>query len=126
MTARVTVTDSLGRTSVAEKRVVVGSLEHTFGNSIWNGSAGTYEYRTLQITNQSGAQVSGSYMHPEGHYVSFEGSLSGERNITLTLLDNTVTFAGNRPAGGIGDDCRSLTMLVRGGSADGMTLIFTR
>lgn len=123
--ARVIVTDSIGRTDFATVDVVVKNVEGSWSNSIFNAAANRYEFRTLTISAQAARTLNGSYRHPEGNNSAFAGELVGERGATISLVDRTIDFTSGAD-GGFNSDATSFTARVRGGSASGQTLIFTR
>ena len=121
---RVIVTDSLGRTDQASAEVTVKNVTGAWFHGFYNSNALRYESRTLTIAQQNGRSVAGSYTHPEGWASPFTGDVSA-RGATLNLNDGTITFA-SVAGGGFNADLTALSVKVRGGSADGFTLTFTR
>jgi PKD repeat protein len=122
---RLIVTDSLGRTDQATADVTVKSIAGYWSNSTYNQSARRYESRALDIMQQSGAHVTGQYTHPEGWTTPFSGDVSASRGATLSLSDGTISFASDGTSG-FNLALTSLNVRVRGGSADGLILTFTR
>jgi hypothetical protein len=122
--ARAIVTDAMGRTDSAFFDVVVKTAEGDWFNSFYNTALRRYEGRTLSIT-QAGLSLKGTYAHPEGNRSAFTGELLPERTASVRLTDGTITF-GNSSDVGFNSDATRLTVTVRGGSADGQTLTFTR
>ena len=94
-------------------------------NSVYNQHVGRSETRRL-IVNQNGLTLSGSYRHPEGNSSRITGRLLGERGIELVLDGGGITFAGELNFLISGSFCcrPSMNLIIRGGSADGMTLRF--
>jgi hypothetical protein len=135
LTSRLTVRDDLGRASTAIARFpcvnLVNTIVYGWTNSIQNLQSKRYEFRRLSFESQAGSTVRGYYTHPEGNASHFSGSLSGDRTITLTLDEGTITFTGDVL---LNDqysetsyfESRYLRLLVKGGSADGQTLIFNQ
>lgn len=140
LTARLTLTDRLGRTSTTSARYPCVGLVHpqgqlyslTYGwtNSTFNSRLSRSEFRRLGFESQNGAAVSGFYTHPEGDKSHFTGSLSGDRTLTLRLDDGTITFVGDVLVRDSFTDTsytenRNLLLVMRGGSVDGNALRFT-
>ncbi|HXH21972.1 MAG TPA: PKD domain-containing protein [Dehalococcoidia bacterium] len=124
-TARAIITDSLGRTDSVSVNVVVRNVQGRWYNGFYNYNRGRYEERYLDIRSQSGTSLEGIYTHPERFMTRFDGVLSGERDIMLKLEGNTITFTG-ADGNGIDGEVTALSLLVRGGSADGLTLQFKK
>jgi hypothetical protein len=123
----------LGRTDTATVDVVVRSIAGTWYNSIDNQNAKRYESRTLTISQapgaQSGSSIAGNYQHPEGWTTPFNGSVSTGRQVKLDLTDGTISMNGASEYTdryGASADLTKIALLVRGGSADGLVLTFTR
>jgi hypothetical protein len=99
-TARVTVTDRFGRTSVARRDFAVVSLEAAVaGYNYWREvsgpepSQGPYRNGGLTIVSHAGRELVGYYF-PEGsggidHTVRVSGNVAGERDVRLVLADGT-------------------------------------
>jgi len=122
---RLIVTDALGRTDTATADVTVKSVTGAWSNGIYNANARRYESRALNITQQNGSSVTGQYTHPEGWTTPFTGEVLGSRGARLDLTDGTITFAST-DVDGFNPDLSSLSLKVRGGSADGLVLTFSR
>jgi hypothetical protein len=122
---RAIVTDSLGRTDTARLDLSVRGAEGRWLNSMFNANANRSESRTLEITNQNGRTLTGLYRHPEGYTSPFLGELQGERGLVLELLGGGIRFTG-ADSNGFNSEATRFTVHVRGGSADGMTLVFQR
>jgi PKD repeat protein len=124
-TVRATVTDSLGRTDSVASQVVVRSVEGSWSNLMVNSANGRYESRSLDISNQAGRAISGVYFHPEGYTSSFAGNMEGERGLIVRLTDGTISFS-TIGIDGFSSDATTVSLVMRGGSADGQTLVFSR
>jgi len=123
--ARAIVTDSLGRTDSVAMDVAVRNFEGDWVNSIFNPANKRYETRYLFITSQPARAIKGAYRHPEGNDTVFTGELTGPRGASFSLVDRTIEFTSGAD-GGFDTTAIKLTVHVRGGSADGQTLTFTR
>jgi hypothetical protein len=135
LTSRLTVRDGGGHTSTAVSRFPCVSLVNTmvygWTHSFQNPRSSRYEFRRVAFESQDGATVRGLYTHPEGNASRFSGSLSGDRTLTVRLDDGTITFTGDVL---LNDqysetsyfESRYLRLAVRGGSADGQTLLFNQ
>lgn len=121
---RVLVTDSLGRTDMASVNLVATPLDGLWRNSIYNSAAKRYESRSLRIAFVGGRDLGGTYTHPEGHTHDVSGRFGERRSLTLRLSDGTITFS--TPPLGFDAAVSRMQVQVRGGSADGQTLIFDR
>jgi hypothetical protein len=109
----------------------MNAMVYGWTNSVHNGRTNRYEFRRLAFESQTGASLSGFYTHPEGNLSHFKGSLSGDRSITITLDDGTITFVGEVLLNDQYSETsyfenRQLRVAVRGGSADGQTLLFSQ
>ena len=122
---RVIVTDSLGRIDSITVDVDVKNIEGYWYNSFFNVGRNRYEVRTLRIVTQSGRQLTGLYTHPEGYTSAFTGEVRDERGLAMTLSDGTITFR-SQSANAISSDARTFSVAVKGGSADGLTLAFSK
>ncbi len=135
LTTRLTVRDELGRSSTAISRFPCVSLLNAavYGwiHSFENPRNRRYEFRRLGFASQTGATLTGSYTHPEGNSSRFSASLSGDRTLTITLDDRTITFTGDVLLNDEYSETsyfqnRRLRLFMRGGSADGETLLFNQ
>jgi hypothetical protein len=130
--AQLTVTDSQGRQASATMFVTVKSLTGTWGNVIQSPSTGLTETRLLSLVQAAAsggaAMLGGSYTHPAGNSEPLTGSVESDGTIrSLTLNSGTISFSGNTLDGnGVRGDASSLKVVVKGGSADGLTLTFSR
>lgn len=131
--ARLVVTDALGRTDSASADVIVRSIAGSWYNSIYNQNAKRYESRTLTISQSPGAQngtaIAGDYRHPEGWTTPFNGLVGASRQVKVDLTDGTISMNGDGEhvdRYGASPDLTRIALLVRGGSADGLILTFTR
>jgi hypothetical protein len=122
--ARVIVTDSLGRVDQASIEVVLKTISGTWTNTVYNENARRYEFRRLYITQLTGPSVIGEYMHPEGWTTPITGQVLA-RGATVNLTDGTITFSSDA-SNGFNSDLSAVSMRVRGGSADGLVLTFSR
>jgi hypothetical protein len=94
-----------------------------------NPSSGESELRFLQLVqSNTGGSLSGSYIHPAGNSESLSGSITATGSVNLALNTGSIIFSGSDLDGnGLNSaDARSLKLLVTGGSANGLTLTFTR
>jgi hypothetical protein len=125
--AQLVVTDSQGRQASTTALITVKSLTATWGNVIRNPSSGLTETRLLTLV-QTGGSLSGSYTHPQGNSEPLHGAVEGEGTIrTLALDSRTISFSGNTlDDNGVSPDASALKLIVKGGSADGLTLTFSR
>ena len=101
------------------------SIEGEWYNGIFNPANRRYEGRYLFIATQPSQAIRGLYRHPEGHDSAFAGELTGPRGISISLVDRTIEFTSGAD-GGFDSTTTKLTVHVRGGSANGQTLTFTR
>jgi hypothetical protein len=124
-TLRAIVTDALGRSDTAELTLQVRNVEGRWTHSFSNPNANRFESRTLDITAQQGRSLAGMYRHPEGYQSPFSGELRPERGLVLELQGGGITFTGD-DSGAFNSEATRLTVHVRGGSADGLTLVFQR
>jgi PKD repeat protein len=128
--ARLTVVDRFGRVDLDVRTILVRRFASSAGyvfwtNYIFNSRAGRYESRRL-VFDQNGLTLSGYYVHPEGNSSRLTGRLLGERGIELVLEGGGIVFSGEIGFSPSGAYCcnPSMDVLLRGGSADGMTLRF--
>ena len=124
--ARVTVVDRFGRYDTVARGFDVVSLADGishFRNFFRNPQANRYESRELFIDTQSGSNVSGTYTNPEGSRFHFTGTLTGERDVRLTLDSGTAEFTGQFTS--VQLCSRAMRLVMHGGSADGQTLDFS-
>jgi len=127
LTAHLSVVDRFGRTDGTDKDFAVFGLKSSFDwwwNSFFNTGMNRGEYRELVFERHVGHQVSGFYRHPENYNSRFTGSLDTQ-GIHLKLDDGTILFDG--PASFPPQTCYlcwQMALKVRGGSADGQTLVF--
>ena len=95
-------------------------------SSFYNTSARRYESRSLLINPPTEPlKLTGVYTHPEGWTTNFSGQLGPSRSVSLNLTDGTISFVAP-PSGGFTSSVAGLILAVRGGSADGQTLVFDR
>jgi PKD domain-containing protein len=123
--ARAVVTDSMGRIDSASTDIEVTSIDGTWYSFIFNPSTKRGESRVLNILTQTGKQLTGVYTHPESNTTNFTGEVTDDRSLNVVLSDQTITFRSQGP-NGISSDANHITVMVKGGSADGMTLTFAR
>jgi hypothetical protein len=123
LTAKLTVTDSLGRTDVATVPFMLASLRSPSGG-FWLQSEPwmTPSERRIWLV-QGGATLSGRYRGPEGTDLQVAGAVVGDRKVNLTLaggleLIGTVEWPTSGLAG------VEMHLEVRGGSANGQKLKF--
>jgi hypothetical protein len=129
--AQLVVTDSQGRESSTGASITVKSLTGTWGNVIRNPSSGVIEARLLtlvQRTSSTSANLTGRYTHPAGDSEALTGSVESTGTIrTLALNSGTITMSGNMLDGnGVTPDASAMKLIVKGGSADGLTLTFVK
>ena len=122
--ARLVVTDSVGRTDEARAAVSVASVLGIWGNGMYNSRTQRYESRALRIVAQNGRALTGFYRHPESDETPMLGELLGDRGFRMHSADGFIDFSSK--AAGLNRSANSVDMLVRGGSADGFTLTFSR
>ena len=128
LAARVVAADRSGRVSVTTTPLPVNSLTRWGGCSApscyWitgsfpNPVTGQDETRYLVFTAHEGRAVAGTYRHPGGGISAFHGLLSGENEMSLVLDLGGIEFTGAILS------MERLRLLLRGGSADGLTLDF--
>lgn len=128
ITAQLTVTDSLGRQASTSAGVTVKNLTGTWGNVIRNPTSGITETRLLTLIQGGAGSLNGSYTHPAGNSEPLHGAVEGDGTIrTLALDSGTISFSGNTlDQNGVLPDASALRLVVKGGSADGLTLTFAR
>jgi hypothetical protein len=130
--AQLTVTDSQGRQASTNASVTVKNLTATWGNVIRNPSNGLTESRLLTLiqgpATGGGASLTGTYTHPAGNREPVTGTVEDTGTIrNLAVSSGAITFSGNTLDGnGVSPDASSLKLIVKGGSADGLTLTFSR
>jgi hypothetical protein len=130
--AQLTVTDAQGRQATTSASVTVKNLTATWGNVIRNPSNGHTESRLLTLiqgpASGGAATLTGNYTNPAGNTEPLRGTVDDTGTIRdLALTSGTITFNGNTLDGnGVSPDASLLKLIVRGGSADGLTLTFSR
>jgi PKD repeat protein len=127
--ARVFVVDRFGRvdseTVLFSKGTVLNNIVSDYQDFFHNPVTSRVEWRALWLQDQSGAQITGTYRHPEGWTSPFTATLSGPNHIHLRLDDGTIdmdgTFTFKNPLTGMSDPFSGpwLLLTFRGGSADG-------
>jgi len=123
--ARAIVTDSIGRTDSVSVDVIVKSIEGSWFSGIVNRANNRYEDRYLKFKLQGARSISGVYTHPEGNDTPFAGEFAGPRGFNITLTDGTIVFSTGADAG-FDSTATNLTVHVRGGTANGQTLLFQK
>jgi hypothetical protein len=123
--ARAIVTDWIGRSDSVAVYVTVKDVIGSWYNEVLNPANHRYEFRTLLINSHTARNIIGVYTHPEGNNTAFAGALTGPRGLEVTLTDGTIVFTSGAD-GGFDSDTLTLVVHVRGGSANGQTLTFTR
>ena len=132
---RVTLVDRFGRMAAVSRFFPCINLRepaypfYGWSNTIYNPATRREERRTILIEFQDGATVSGYYVHPEGNRSRFSGTLSGDRSIRLLLDGGGIEFTGEVVVEDSSTELsyfqkRHMTLTLKGGSADGMTLRF--
>ena len=128
LVSRLVVADRFARVNVTTTPLSVASLRES-GGSGWYTSAfvnpvtGQPESRWLYFGSHEGAHVTGLYRHPDGGHSTFHGLLSGDNGIRMSLELGGIEFTGTIVEPGVYYGWR-MTLLLRGGSADGQTLTF--
>src|SRR5262245_52447150 len=123
-TATLTATSPAGRTASTRKTINVKSLRATWFHGAFNANARVFELRRLTITEQNRGDLRGVYYSSTAPADrSFGGTIGADRNIRLSLDDQTVQFEGTIPAT-FDADGSAMEMRVRGGSASGQSLPF--
>ena len=131
LTARLVTTDQFGRFDVAAQTFgpVVELLDWCCGskwfNNFENPINGSSEWRELRFLSHDGRSVTGSYRHPDAADSPFVGTFDGAGGIELTLLGGGITFKGSLVPHPSYSSYAALELTLRGGSADGTTLLFT-
>jgi hypothetical protein len=125
---RLVVADRFARVQVITTPLLVVSLRDG-GGSAWysafaNPVTGEREARRLSFDSHEGPYVTGRYRHPHGGLSDFHGVLSGENEIRLNLNLGGIEFTGKIIRAGFYHTWR-MSLLLRGGSADGQTLDFS-
>lgn len=129
---QLTVTDQQQRQAIANTSVTAMSLTGTWGNVIRNPTNGLTESRFLRLVQGSAqggyATLTGSYTHPQGNSEPLSGIVDDSGSIrNLALTSGTITFDGNVLDGnGVNGDLSSFKVIATGGSANGLTLTFSR
>lgn len=121
---RAVVTDATGRTDEATLQLTVSDATGRWSSYFYNPRTKDFEGRDLVITAQAGGVLTGRYVHPNGDATPIQGELTGERGFHLVSPDRFIEFT-SAPEG-IDRYGRTVEMTVRGGSADGVTLLFHR
>jgi len=125
LTARVTVIDRFARSGAKARDLQCVDLSGYSG--YWSYTPTypePYEHRMLSFRPHQDRNVEGFYRHPDGGVSHFSGVLTGERGIHLVLDGGGIEFTGEII---IGDPTwiRSMSLTLKGGSADGKTLRFS-
>jgi hypothetical protein len=129
---QLTVTDAQGRQASTSALVTVKNLTGTWGNVIKNPSNGLTESRLLTLTqgavSNAYGSLTGTYTHPAGNTEPLTGTVEDTGTIRrLATTSGTISFSGNTLDGeGVNPDASALKLIVKGGSADGLTLTFAR
>jgi hypothetical protein len=128
LTAKLTVTDTLGRTDVASVPFTLVSLR--------SPSGGFWEQREPGVTPaerriwlvQTGPTLSGLYRGPESGDprtdLQVTGTVVGDRKVNLTVAGGLVELTGTVEWRSGGWDGVEMRLEVKGGSANGQTLKF--
>jgi hypothetical protein len=129
---QLTVTDQQGQSATASASVTVKSLTGFWGNVIKNPTNGLTETRLLLLTQGPTdglvAGLTGAYTHPAGDAEPVQGTVEDTGTIrSLRTNTGSIVFSGDPGDGqGVSPDASALRLNVRGGSADGMVLTFSR
>ncbi len=119
-----TATDTFGHVSTAQRSVTVTDLSGVWSNTILNPSNGRTETRLLTLSG--GGRLTGTYTHPEGDSEPLTGSVNQYGTVSLRLTGGSMSMMGvDLDNNGITSDW-AFRVVVTGGSADGLTLTFTR
>ncbi|MGE3177208.1 MAG: PKD domain-containing protein [Vicinamibacterales bacterium] len=121
---RALVTDAFGRTDDVSLMLTVSNMRTEWSSAFLNPRNKMNEYRRLIITSQSGRRLSGDYVHPSGARTPVQGELIGDRGFRVSATSGVIEFTST--AEGVDVSGQTVSMAVRGGSADGMTLRFSR
>jgi hypothetical protein len=128
LVSRLVVADRLARVNVTTTRLSVASLRDGGGSgwyaAFFNPATGEHEFRQLTFLSHEGAYLIGHYRHPDGGLSDFQGALSGENEVRLNLKLGGIEFTGKIIRSGSYHTWR-MSLLLRGGSADGRTLDFS-
>ncbi len=110
--------------SLAYVTFTIKSMTGTWTNTYQNPSTGQ---ETRLLTLSGGATLTGSYTHPAGNSEPLGGSVDAGGLVHLRLNSGTIAWdSGGLSAPGINSDVTAFTVVETGGSADGVTLTFTR
>ena len=121
--AKVTVTDRFGRTDSAAQALSVLQLA-TDGRSFAAGYYSEFSNGRFRFLTQEGSYVAGSYRDGDWKESPFSGRLSGGNEIKLTLDDGTIEWTGTYSVDRRDDFQRIFRLAVKGGAADGHTVLF--
>ncbi len=127
-TARLTVTDRMGRTAVSEQTYFAAEIQNRSA-TFW--FARLDDGRTVQLTlKRAGANLSGLLQIPSDDLrnVPISGRLTGDRDVVLRTFDGAIEMSGSLQWKDEADINFSearvrLRMTLRGGPADGATAL---
>jgi hypothetical protein len=118
-----TVTDSIGRVSIAHREVFVANITRGWISAAYNPTLGRQVSVWLLLQSQQGAALAGTFSDDAGMNVSVSGQLLPDRGITLVLGNGDGELVGRQPEG-FNANAQVLTMTGKGGWVDGQTLEF--
>jgi len=124
--ATLTLVDRQGRRATASTTIKIESLTGTWLNVLTNAASGRTERRSLELVQAAGGGLTGMYVHPEGNREPLTGKLDEYGGIRMALVSNTIKFGGSDLDGNRIRAASAFTVAVKGGSADGLMLTFTR
>lgn len=131
-TARLTVTDRLGRTDSTAQDYFLAHVDNTGCGTGWYYS---FPYRngaspTLSLTlRQEGASISGTYRGLDLVRRTITGTISGDRGVTMRTTDGSIELNGglvwNQPVGEYMSQYGvTLRLTIKGGDLDGQVFDF--
>jgi hypothetical protein len=118
-----TVTDSIGRVSIARREVFTARITRSWISAAYNPTLGRQVTVWLLIESQQGTALSGRFSDDAGMQVAVSGLLLPDRSITLVLGKGEGELVGRQPEG-FDATAQKLTLKGKGGLADGQTLAF--
>jgi len=122
-TATLKVSDAARQVS-ATAAVVVIDLKGSWINTMVNPSNGRVETRTMTLTG--GGSLAGAYTGPEGSNLPLTGTVNRFGSVNISINNGAITQQGvdldNN--GMVGDT--AMKLIVTGGTANGLTLTYTK
>ena len=108
----------------ATATLVVINLTGTWTNAIVNPSNGRVETRTMTLTGDG--TFTGAYTGPEGTSLPLTGTVNSFGSVNVTISNGALSLQGvDLDDNGMRGDT-AMRLIVTGGTANGLTLTYTK